>query len=661
MIILLHFYPNSKKIKRTWKILFSALFLILLGVYAKADSIENKPINIADKCSIIFDLDTTYTLNPIINYGEIKWNNHPFKLFSIQSQQYQNEFVIKYEFIHLTNTKRTYFLEVDNTLIDKIYFYHFAENKLIKIDESGDEIPFVNRKTPFRNPLFEILVNEKGKHTILLKIMADGRRLNFPIRLIEVNSFVSYAEKKDLLFGLYLGILFLLCFLSVYFGFIVSDAVFYFFALYIGFLSLNQFILSGISFQYFWPSLTEWSNKSGPITIILAIIFGLIFAKSFFKNEGYNKYVINGLNIFLVLNIVLLTMMLQNGEVFNVSIRIMYNFIIIFYLSLCMLGIYYMFKKVQITRFYIPGFLLATGIISFMTFLTNNKEPEFIFTNNLVIFLLLFKCIILFLALIDRFRIFKKEKELAQLQLIQKLEEVNKLKENLNEELSTQIEIKTRELEKKQTELYWSILTGEERERKRIAKELHDGLGAQLSALKLHVQSDGYEKMLLTGKSKTLHHNLIKQIDEACLEVRNISHDLLPPGLINAGITESINRFLHKIKENSNIDLKFIHQIEKETLTKDLEVQIFRIIQELVNNIIKHSHAQSAAIQIIQNHSKILIIAEDDGIGFDMETNQNGLGINNINNRIASLNGSIVINSLENKGTTVIIEITLPE
>jgi hypothetical protein len=409
LIILLHFYPNFKKIKRTWKILFSALFLILLGVYAKADSIENKPINIADKCSIIFDLDTTYILNPIINYDEINWNNHPFKLFSIQSQQYQNEFVIKYEFIHLTNTKRTYFLEVDNTLIDKIYFYHFAEKKLIKTDESGDEIPFVNRKTPFRNPLFEILVNEKGKHTILLKIMADGRRLNFPIRLIEVNSFVSYAEKKDLLFGLYLGILFLLCFLSVYFGFIVSDAVFYFFALYIGFLSLNQFILSGISFQYFWPSLTEWSNKSGPITIILAIIFGLIFAKSFFKNEGYNKYVINGLNIFLVLNIVLLTMMLQNGEVFNVSIRIMYNFIIIFYISLCMLGIYYMFKKVQITRFYIPGFLLATGIISFMTFLTNNKEPEFIFTNNLVIFLLLFKCIILFLALIDRFRIFKKE------------------------------------------------------------------------------------------------------------------------------------------------------------------------------------------------------------------------------------------------------------
>jgi signal transduction histidine kinase len=633
----------------------------LFGHNTRADSHENSAINIANKCSIIFDLDTNYVKNPIKNYDAIKWNIHPFKLFGIESKQYQNEFLIKYEFIHPENMQKTYFLEVDNSLIDKIYFYHFVEKKLLKTDESGDEIPFVNRKTPFRNPLFEVLVNEKGKHTILLKIMADGRRLNFPLRLIEVNSFVSYAEKKDLLFGLYLGILFLLCFLSVYFGFIVNDSVFYFFALYIGFLSLNQFILSGISFQYFWPSLTEWSNKSGPITIILAIIFGLIFAKSFFKNEGYNKYVINGLNVFLVLNIVLLTMMLQNGEVFNVSIRIMYNFIIIFYLSLCALGIYYMFKKVQISRFFIPGFLLAIGIISFMTFLTNNNEPEFIFTNNLVIFLLLFKCIILFLALIDRFRLYKKEKELAQQELIQKLEEINTLKENLNEELSIQVDIKTKELEKKQTELYWSILTGEERERKRIAKELHDGLGAQLSAIKLQVQSDGYEKMLLIGKTKTLHQNLIKQIDEACLEVRNISHDLLPPGLINAGITESINRFLHKIRENSNIDLKFIHQIEKETLTKDLEVQIFRIIQELLNNIIKHSYAQSAAIQIIQNHSKILIIAEDDGIGFDMEANQNGLGINNIKNRIASLKGNIVINSSENKGTTIIIEITLPE
>lgn len=658
---MLNFYSYFDKIKLDVKILISVLLIFSCGINSKADSGIDKTINIANKCSIIFDIDTTYSNNPIKNYEDIKWKDHPHKLFSIQPQQYRNEFVIKYDFFHLANTPKTYFLELDNTLIDKIYFYHFSENKLIKTDESGDEIPFIKRKTPFRNPLFEVLVKDYGKHIILIKVIADGRRLNFPLRIIEANSFVSYAEKKDLLFGLYLGILFLLCFLSVYFGFIVSDSVFYFFALYIGFLSLNQFILSGISFQYFWPSLTEWSNKSGPITIILAIIFGLIFAKSFFKNEGYNKYIIRGMNVFLSLNILLLTMILQNGEVFNVSIRIMYNFIVIFYISLCALGVYYMFKKVQISRFFIPGFLLATGIILFMTFLTNNKEPEFIFTNNLVIFLLLFKCIILFLALIDRFRIYKNEKEHAQLQLIQKLEEINSLKENLNEELATQIEIKTRELKNKQTELYWSILTGEERERKRIAKELHDGLGAQLSALKLHAQSVDYEKMLLVENTKILHQNLINQIDEACLEVRSISHDLLPPGLINSGITESINRFIHQIKENSDIDLKFIHQIEKETFTKDVEVQIFRIVQELVNNIIKHAHAQSAAIQLIQNNSKLLIIAEDDGIGFDMEGTKEGLGINNIKNRIASLKGSIVFDTLRNNGTTVIIEITLPE
>lgn len=661
MFTLINFYTSFKRAKAFVKINFLVLFVFLCIINSKADTGKDGTINIANKCSIIFDLDSTYNNNPISNFEDIKWIGHPHKVFSIQRQQYHNEFVIKYEFIQLANTPKTYFLEVDNSLIDKIYFYHFVENNLVKTDESGDEIPFVNRKTPFRNPLFEVLVNEKGKHTILLKIIADGRRLNFPLRIIEANSFVSYAEKKDLLFGLYLGILFLLCFLSVYFGFIVSDSVFYFFALYIGFLSLNQFILSGISFQYFWPNLTEWSNKSGPITIILAIIFGLIFAKSFFNNEGYNKYIIGGLNIFLILNILLLVMATQNGEVFNVSILIMYNFIIIFYLSLCVLGIYYMFKKVQISRFFIPGFLLAIGIISFMTYLTNNKEPEFIFTNNLVIFLLLFKCLVLFLALMDRFRIYKKEKELAQWQSIQRLEEINKLKENLNEELAKQIEFKTLELEKKQTELYWSILTGEERERKRIAKELHDGLGAQLSALKLHIQSEGYEKMLLLEKTKTMHQNLIKQIDEACLEVRSISHDLLPPGLINSGIIESINRFIQQIKENSDIDLKFIHQIEKETFTKDLEVQIFRIIQELVNNIIKHAHAQSAAIQVIQNNSRLLIIAEDDGIGFDLEENNKGIGLNNIKNRIASLNGSIVFDTKKNNGTTVIIEITLPE
>lgn len=661
MIILLHFYSNFKKIKGNGKIFISALVIILFGIRSNANSFQDSSINIANKCFIIFDVDTSNYKNPVKYYNDIKWSRHTFDLFSIKSKQYQNEFLIKYEFTHHANTPKTYFLEVENTLIDKIYFYHIAENKLIKTDESGDEIPFYKRKTPFRNPLFEVAVYEKGKHIILLKVIADGRRLNFPLRLIEANSFVSIAEKKDLLFGLYLGVLFILCFLSAYFGYIIGDSVFYFFALYIGFLSINQSILSGISFQYWWPNQSELSNKSAPVTIVLAIIFGLIFAKSFFKNEGYNKYVIRGLNIFLALNILLLSMILQSGEVFNFSVFLMYNFIIIFYVMLCILGIYYLFKNVRISRFYFLGFLLATAIISFMTYLTNKREPEFVFTNNLVIYLLLFKCIILFLALIDRFRVYKNDKELAQSQLIQKLEEINTLKENLNDELVRQIETKTQELEKKQTELYWSILTGEERERKRIAKELHDGLGAQLSAIKLHAQSEDYENVLLMNKTKNHHQNLIKQIDEACLEVRSISHDLLPPGLINSGIIESINRFVHQLKENSDIDLKFIHQINKEAFTKDLEVQIFRIIQELLNNIIKHANAQSAAIQIIQNNSRLLIIAEDDGTGFDLEENHKGLGINNIKNRIASLNGSIVFDTQKNNGTTVIIEITLPK
>ncbi|MBU3662964.1 MAG: hypothetical protein FGM41_07175 [Bacteroidetes bacterium] len=658
---MLHFYSNFKKIKGNGKIFISALVIILFGIRSNANSFQDSSINIANKCFIIFDVDTSNYKNPVKYYNDIKWSRHTFDLFSIKSKQYQNEFLIKYEFTHHANTPKTYFLEVENTLIDKIYFYHIAENKLIKTDESGDEIPFYKRKTPFRNPLFEVAVYEKGKHIILLKVIADGRRLNFPLRLIEANSFVSIAEKKDLLFGLYLGVLFILCFLSAYFGYIIGDSVFYFFALYIGFLSINQSILSGISFQYWWPNQSELSNKSAPVTIVLAIIFGLIFAKSFFKNEGYNKYVIRGLNIFLALNILLLSMILQSGEVFNFSVFLMYNFIIIFYVMLCILGIYYLFKNVRISRFYFLGFLLATAIISFMTYLTNKREPEFVFTNNLVIYLLLFKCIILFLALIDRFRVYKNDKELAQSQLIQKLEEINTLKENLNDELVRQIETKTQELEKKQTELYWSILTGEERERKRIAKELHDGLGAQLSAIKLHAQSEDYENVLLMNKTKNHHQNLIKQIDEACLEVRSISHDLLPPGLINSGIIESINRFVHQLKENSDIDLKFIHQINKEAFTKDLEVQIFRIIQELLNNIIKHANAQSAAIQIIQNNSRLLIIAEDDGTGFDLEENHKGLGINNIKNRIASLNGSIVFDTQKNNGTTVIIEITLPK
>jgi hypothetical protein len=126
LIILLHFYSNFKKIKRNGKIFISALVIILFGIRSNANSFQDSSINIANKCFIIFDVDTSNYKNPVKYYNDIKWSRHTFDLFSIKSQQYQNEFIIKYEFTHHANTPRTYFLEVENTLIDKIYFYHIV-------------------------------------------------------------------------------------------------------------------------------------------------------------------------------------------------------------------------------------------------------------------------------------------------------------------------------------------------------------------------------------------------------------------------------------------------------------------------------------------------------------------------------------------------------
>lgn len=224
-----------------------------------------------------------------------------------------------------------------------------------------------------------------------------------------------------------------------------------------------------------------------------------------------------------------------------------------------------------------------------------------------------------------------------------------KKQQELNEEIIRQQSIKSK-----------AIIDAEEKERTRIAKDLHDGVGQQLSAAKMIASS------LDQNSSKEEYNEklivLRNTLDESIKEVRTVSHNMMPNALFKLGLSAAIREFLNKINATGilNVDLQIVGL--ESTLNKTTEIILYRVLQELVNNIIKHANASKLSIQVIEYVGDNLnITVEDDGKGFDVTNIDNfaGIGIKNISSRIEYLNGSIHFDSYQNKGTTVIIDIPL--
>lgn len=201
-------------------------------------------------------------------------------------------------------------------------------------------------------------------------------------------------------------------------------------------------------------------------------------------------------------------------------------------------------------------------------------------------------------------------------------------------------------------------LEGQENERKRIAQELHDGIGGTLASIKMNLL--GIETS--SGPIKEKLNDVILRLDNACEEVRMTSHNLIPPVLHNSALTEVIKNFVYEVIGSKEIivNYEFYPKKQIEAIDKNIQVDIYRIIQELVTNAIKHAQASEINIYLTMHDDYVNLMVEDDGIGFRNDGKQNGIGLKNIQSRVATLDGKITIDTNIGKGTNVIIDLSLP-
>jgi len=204
----------------------------------------------------------------------------------------------------------------------------------------------------------------------------------------------------------------------------------------------------------------------------------------------------------------------------------------------------------------------------------------------------------------------------------------------------------------KEVEVKNALIYGEEQERKRLARELHDGLGGTFAGIKLKLE------MAIKKQDMGEVSTSVGLLDTAINEFRQTTHLLMPEHLKKNGLENNVKDFCHSF-QSAGINFQFYFKGMEALRSEEQELIIFRIIQELITNAVKHAKAAHILLNCILENQLLLLTIEDDGIGFDQAVGKDGMGLQNIKSRIKMLNGSIHIDSEQDKGTVINIEIVL--
>ncbi|WP_316811469.1 sensor histidine kinase [Pedobacter heparinus] len=275
-----------------------------------------------------------------------------------------------------------------------------------------------------------------------------------------------------------------------------------------------------------------------------------------------------------------------------------------------------------------------------ITKLESEKQESVLKNKNqrLLMWLLVSICVILAVFAIAIFFNFKNKKKLS----VQ------------SEELLRQKIIESEQ--QKQIEVSQALLKGSEAERNRLAQDLHDGLGGMLAGVKINLSS--------LANSKEMEHNnfelqkIIGQLDGSVSELRNIARNMMPQTLTKFGLETAINELCENTM-HPNLTIEFEALNVSPNIPFAKQTIIYRIVQEILANGLKHANATEIVLQCSQNINRFYITAEDNGKGFDVDEAKfnNGLGLGSIKNRVDYLNGIIDISSVKGEGTTINIEL----
>ena len=517
------------------------------------------------------------------------------------------------------------FVDINNPHINNLRCWIVKNDTIIKsFSLTGDNQTFNTRPLTTSTFVFPVAGDIYKNCSFIIATDKRFTKLDLPIFFNSENYYIQQAETKKLVIGMFLGIGFFLLLFNFYLLISIKQKLYLWYSLYlllvIGYVCTDM----GLLFKYVYSNAPYINDIIRPSTFALSFVPLLLFFNQLLsipilqpKLYTFNKRLL--LFYFSLFVVAVATAAFGNYKIQQIWLyinRIITPLVLIIILAE---AIYCFIKKIRFAFFAVLSFFSLVLFFSIYSFHQNGLIVQNNFTGFSQYFGLAFEAFIIAFSLAWRYKLYKEDSERL-------------LKENLEQ----------------QENIFKETAAWQEKEMQRMSSLLHDTVGANLGFLRLETDN---MNLSVGGRNKIAEH--ITRIGN---EVRNMSHSFSPIVLHDKGLYAAINEMVNSIKNNSTINLQHEWLGEQQKLNLQYEIIIYRIVQEILQNLLKHSKAKNAFLQIIIQQKLISIYAEDDGVGISNNENNNGVGLKSIENLVHLLKGTYRVQSTEQDGFNISIE-----
>lgn len=502
-------------------------------------------------------------------------------------------------------------LVVDNAHVNQLEWYAVAGGVIYPLAVTGDFYPFKQRPIIHNAFVFPV-----GSHAdlYLLRVDKHYESLQAPFRLLTQRELTQEMVAENLLSGLFTGIMVLIVLFGCFLFFTTRDKVYGYYALYVLSILLWVWANKGLGFHYLWPGSYYFPSRARPVFVVTNMLLVFQFLQHFI-GIGKQNWAYRPFKVFQAIGCCFLVVILWPMDYmrFGIYNTILQQSLTIFSLAAVLLVAASLLQKIWQKNTAAMVYMVATGVLlAFITaeilyYLGKVELPSFfvhfgVFTGAVL------EIIIITFALAARFNTYRKEKEVMLRTLTD------------------------------------TIIAVEEKERKTLADQLHDEIGSMLSLASLNMRAMKREQVT----------DLLDQISKT---VRDISHRLTPVAIEKFGLRHAIEDLVQMANGSGkiNIELVLIGFSPEAPYSSNVQHTIYRIIQELLQNILKHANASNVLIQLIEMENSCSLMVEDNGKGIDPATT-----LRSVQAKVAYMEGKIIIESRPNEGAMVNIELPLP-
>lgn len=514
---------------------------------------------------------------------------------------------------------RQVYLELGNPHIDYVHVFEITSEGIASLGETGDQFDFYHRPVSHRNFVFPVHFEPGERKTLLLLLEKRGSALDVPLFLWTAEALATRDYRYNLGYGAFFGFLFI-CFVFAVLTFIsVRKGLYFWYAAYIFSLFIYTCSNVGLAFQFIYP----WGKDVNSLvhvcfSVVIFICFSKFSQRFFPIAEKLPKVnaALNFISYFFIFFICVGIITYPDIKLFSIYLLpVSYSLLMIGHVLVVGSAFYLARQYKRDAGYFLTGIFIM-GILGSLQILRPHGITLLQTTDlNLVMVGVAVEIFLFTIALTLQVKKISEERNTLSLKISQQ-----------------------------QKELLKAYVDGVEKERERIARELHDDIGSRLGSLQRFFANE------------TATADIQKQIDILCDDVRTMSHQLSPTSLKISGLRQMILDLADDVQRQNGLVVNVQFYDVPDPMPEEPSHHLYRIVQEAINNVAKHAQATELDIQVFNHQGELVITLDDNGKGFDTATAKKGIGLKNMRARVESLGGTFEISSDVGQGTSILIK-----